>query len=69
MGRKKLPKVSRKTMRLLRNYVTAFDRDSWKGGGDPADWKQIEEDLLQCETDLLIHLSQLESLAKSANPK
>ena len=32
-------------MRAVRRYVHAYNCDSWKGGGDPADIPAIEREL------------------------
>lgn len=38
--------------RAINKYVRAFDADSWKGGGDPADIPAIEARLRQAKKQL-----------------
>jgi hypothetical protein len=46
----------------IRRYANAFENDSWKGGGDPADWPQIEQELADAKQNLIRTL--LENLKK-----
>lgn len=48
--------ITKKQARLLKDkikrVVDADVADSWKGGGDPADFPQIENELKEAQTDL-----------------
>lgn len=54
-------KPSRKFLTLLRTYARAYDSDSWKGGGDPADWPEIEARLKQAEAAIHEYVAKLEA--------
>lgn len=65
MPRPKSP-ISRKARTLLRNYAAALENDSWKGGGDPAKWDEIELDLAQRTEKLHKYIGTLERRAAYA---
>lgn len=45
-------KKRQRLLRAIRRYVLAYECNSWKGGGDPADYPAIEKELRAARKNL-----------------
>lgn len=55
------PAQAARIRKLVRGLILAEDADSWKGGGDPADFEEIEERLRLARKSFNDYLSALTS--------
>lgn len=49
----------REILKIIMRFTNAKEADSWKGGGDPADWPAIRKELREARKALMAMIDKI----------